>query len=158
MCYLERPKIGCITPQSRKPRIVFFDPARLRYVIGSRRGRPQCRRNTLTEPFDSKADYTKQLSGCDEAFEPKASPENGRENNLAQTGVGLGTETRRVSIIAALTQTLGAFLAPLSSKEADAFPSPNLETLQESVATSSRCGGETGISALRNPAIYRQAV
>lgn len=66
--------------------------------------------------------------------------------------VSLATESRRVALISALSH-VGA--AMLNQTEAAAFPSPSLETLQESVASSSRTGGDTGISALRNPAIYK---
>ena len=65
-------------------------------------------------------------------------------------------ETRRVALLSALGHATAGVAGTLYPKKADAFPSPSLESLQESAATaSSRCSGESGISALRNPAIYR---
>ena len=64
--------------------------------------------------------------------------------------------TRREFLNSSFGLLGGTMMGSLPSKEASAFPSPSLEMLQESAATSSaRCGGEAGISALRNPAIYR---
>ena len=62
------------------------------------------------------------------------------------------SESRRVALLLTLGH-VGASCLP--GKPAAAFPTPSLETLQHSAASSSRCGGDTGISALRNPAIYR---
>ena len=61
--------------------------------------------------------------------------------------------TRRGWLAACLT---GLSSAGLHVSSAKAFPSPELEGLQESCATSStRLGQKAGISALRDPAIYR---
>lgn len=64
--------------------------------------------------------------------------------------------SRRHFLGSALGSFGGTVVSAVISKEAAAFPSPSLEMLQESAATSTtRCGGEAGISALRDPAIYR---
>ena len=65
-------------------------------------------------------------------------------------------QSRRAWLLTAAGIAGGALASSSGSGQADAFPSQGLETLQESAATSStRAGQESGISALRNPAIYR---
>ena len=71
------------------------------------------------------------------------------EDNIPEQG----SPTRRGWLAACLT---GLSSAGLHVSSANAFPSPELEGLQESCATSStRLGQKAGISALRDPAIYR---
>ena len=78
--------------------------------------------------------------------------ERKKHDGPGAAGMQLASESRRMALISTFGH-VGATLLP--GRQAAAFPSPSLEALQESVASSSRYGGDTGISALRNPAIYR---
>lgn len=111
-------------------------------------------RRTAFGPTLSSNESIDDLStGPDESDGTSSSNRYSTREGLDSPTMGPFSDSRRHAILSALGHIAGAHM--ISRKEAVAFPSPNLETLQESAATSSRCGGDVGISALRNPAIYR---
>ena len=104
-----------------------------------------------TRPIAKDSDYNKEASKshrCQQAQGKDEKTEASQESPIL-------VESRRRTLISTLG-LLGANSLP--EKQAGAFPSPSLEILQESVASSSRSGGDIGISALRNPAIYRSVI
>ena len=104
----------------------------------------QCSVSAAQDPEASVAEDTADTG------DPAASKQPAGEQN-----VGL-LKSRRAWLLTATGTAGGALASSSGSGQADALPSQGLETLQESAATSStRAGQESGISALRNPAIYR---
>lgn len=130
----------------------------LHSILGSKKRHHSSRQYRISTKFKGHASqqtqrWTNAIAESDK--EPKhadRSDEREKYDEPGAAGTQLASESRRMALISTFGH-VGATLLP--GRQAAAFPSPSLEALQESVASSSRCGGDTGISALRNPAIYR---